>query len=402
VFREVSVLQLIVLFDTAFLTEPTTIAEELIKADAVLINAAEESINTDAVLINTVEELIKADAVLINAAEESIKADAVLINTAEELIKADAVLINAAEESINTAAVLINAAEESINTAAVLINAAEESIKADAVLINAAEESIKADAGLINAAEEFISQSLSPTKSIIWSSFEYALNKNLSPIMSTFSTFRKFTHLEQAEELVDLLEDNQIPYEVEDSSPDMVLASSESVQKEIRVKLKQEDFTRANALLETLAQSFLENVSKDHYLFEFSDEELHEILEKPDEWGKNDYALAKKILKERGKDIAPEKLAELQNTRTKELAKPEGGQTGWIIFGYISAFCGGGLGIFFGWYLMSFKKTLPDGRKVYAYTPDVRKHGRIIFFIGIPSLIIWTVVKLHNRIKFYN
>jgi hypothetical protein len=220
--------------------------------------------------------------------------------------------------------------------------------------------------------------------------------------MSTFSTFQKFTLIEQAEELVDLLEENQIPYQVEDSSPDVVVAYSDSVQKEIRVKLKQEDFARANSLLEAIAQTFLEEVSKDHYLFGFSDEELYEILEKPDEWGKNDYALAKKILRERGKEISAEKLDELQNTRIKELSKPEGGQTGWIIFGYFCAFCGGALGIFFGWYLMSFKKTLPDGRKVYAYTPSVRKHGRIIFFIGIPSLIIWSFVKLHNRFKFYN
>jgi hypothetical protein len=219
--------------------------------------------------------------------------------------------------------------------------------------------------------------------------------------MTPFSTFQKFSNLDQAQELVDLLVDNQIAYQVEDTSPDVVLASSDSVIKEIRIRIKQEDFVRVNNLLEAIAQSSIAEASKDHYLFEFSDEELYEVLEKPDEWGKNDYALAQKILQDRGKEITKEKLQGLQEARMVQLSKPEGGHLGWIVFGYVCAIGGGGLGIMTGWHLMTFKKTLPDGRKIYVYSPSLRKQGQWILFIGVPSFIIWLFLALQDRIGFY-
>ena len=141
--------------------------------------------------------------------------------------------------------------------------------------------------------------------------------------MNTYSTYRIFSNVDQAKELVDMLEETLVLYQVEDSSLEAVLAPTDSVQKEIRVKLRQEDFSRVDSLLESIALSSLSQVSSDHYLFEFSDEELYEVLVKSDEWGKNDYVLAQKILQERGKEINKEKLVELQKTRMENLARPE-------------------------------------------------------------------------------
>ena len=77
------------------------------------------------------------------------------------------------------------------------------------------------------------------------------------------------------------------------------------------------------------------------------------------------------------------------------------GQIGWIAFGYLCAFGGGAIGVFTGWHLMTLKKTLPDGRKVYVYSSNTRKHGQRILLIGIPSLIIWTFIALKDRIGLY-
>jgi hypothetical protein len=216
--------------------------------------------------------------------------------------------------------------------------------------------------------------------------------------MSPFINFQKFSTEAQAKELIDLLVENLVPYEIEDNTPESVSLIANQGLREIRIKLHQEDFERVNALLESMAREGLGEVTADYYLFEFSESELMEILEKPDEWGKNDYALALKILRERGMELSQEKVEALKEQRMKELSKPEGGQEGWIIAGYSAAIGGGILGIFIGWHLLTFKKTLPDGKKIFAYTPSSRKHGQRILYIAVPCLIFWLFFILRRRI----
>jgi hypothetical protein len=215
--------------------------------------------------------------------------------------------------------------------------------------------------------------------------------------MSTFVTFRLFNAVEPAKELTDLLDNNDILYQVEDSSPQSLLMPTSNQEPEIRVKLIQKDFERVNALLEVIAVSNLENIRKDHYLLEFSVEELMEILAKPDEWNKNDFVLAQKLLKDQGKEISPERIVELQKERIATLAKPEADQSGWIILGYVMAIAGSLLGIWMGWYLSTFAKTLPDGRRVFAYSTSDRKHGNRIFLLGIVFTILWLILILRLK-----
>jgi hypothetical protein len=72
---------------------------------------------------------------------------------------------------------------------------------------------------------------------------------------------------------------------------------------------------------------------------------------------------------------------------------------GWIIVGYITAFLGGVLGIFIGWHLLSFKKTLPDGQRVYEYDTNARKHGQKILIIGIVCLTFGLCYKIIRMIN---
>jgi len=63
--------------------------------------------------------------------------------------------------------------------------------------------------------------------------------------------------------------------------------------------IKEDDFKIANKLLEEEAIKQVDSISKDHYLYDFTDEELYDILQNQNEWNHLDYALAKKILKEK-------------------------------------------------------------------------------------------------------
>jgi hypothetical protein len=218
--------------------------------------------------------------------------------------------------------------------------------------------------------------------------------------LEQFVTFQKYNDLAAAMELALLLKENNIEYIMEDTSSsfDPSFANSELI-KEFRIKLKQEDFEKADTFLQQIFKTEIDSVDKDYYLFSFTDEELLEIIIKRDEWGQFDFLLAQKLLKEHGNEVKPEEIESLRLDRIEELAKPEANQKAWISFGYILSFLGGALGIFIGWHLMRYKKTLPNGERVYAYSPADRNHGGKILIIGIICFLIVSTLRL---LHFYN
>lgn len=195
--------------------------------------------------------------------------------------------------------------------------------------------------------------------------------------------------------LANLLEQNNIKYILEDSTINMPFVNTD-LAKIFIIKLKKDDFAKVESLQKEIALAEIEAVNKNHYLFDFSEEELIEIIKKPDEWNAFDILLAKKILKDRGIEISPETSESFKKERQEELEKPEKEALVWIYLGYIFASMGGALGILIGWTLWKLKKVLPNGDKVYTYTESDRKHGRRMFIIGIISLffsglIIFTI-----------
>jgi hypothetical protein len=217
-----------------------------------------------------------------------------------------------------------------------------------------------------------------------------------------YFTFQKFSDEAAALELTTVLKQHNIDVFLENTSPsfDPTFANSELI-KEYRVKLLKKDFEKAHQLLLELSAKQLEQVDPNHYLFDFSDEELLELINKRDEWSAFDFLLAQKILKDRGKEITPTAIAAARNQRLQELSLPEKPQSGWILFGYFCALCGGLLGIFIGWYLHYHKKTLPDGSSVYAYTAADRRSGHNIFVLGIICFIVLSAFKVYH-FKFSN
>ncbi len=210
-----------------------------------------------------------------------------------------------------------------------------------------------------------------------------------------FLTFQQFNDPALAENLVDLLIENEIAYEVEEEilAINPLTAINNELTKVYRVRINADDFTMVNQLLKERDDRYINDIEKDYYLFDFTNDELTEILEKEDEWSSFDHELAKKILTDRGVDIDIVKLSCLSESRLNELRQVEPPQTFWIYVGYILSLLGGLLGIFIGWHLSSHKKTLPNGERIYAYNEADRKHGRIIFYLGICCFIIWLVLK---------
>jgi hypothetical protein len=92
---------------------------------------------------------------------------------------------------------------------------------------------------------------------------------------------------------------------------------------------------KANKILDERADELLSDFNKEHYLFEFSNIELFEILSKPDAWNALDYKLAQQILKTRGQKIDEDLLNSLKQERMDGLSKPVKEQAFWVIDGYI-------------------------------------------------------------------
>ncbi|MGB3344497.1 MAG: hypothetical protein WBA61_11330 [Aequorivita sp.] len=214
---------------------------------------------------------------------------------------------------------------------------------------------------------------------------------------NSFSIFKKFPTLEQANEIKALLTSEGIDSVVADNIPPVdITFSGTTLQNEYELRIPQADFEKAEEILERESEIFFDEIDRSYYLFEFTNEELYEILVKPDEWNPLDYTLAQKILSERGKPIDKELLGGLKESRLKQLAAPEGNQKPWIVAGYFFALAGGFLGLIMGYFLWTSKKTLPNGQKVFSYSSNDRKHGRYIFFIGLivaPAAILLRILE---------
>ena len=118
-----------------------------------------------------------------------------------------------------------------------------------------------------------------------------------------YSIFRRFSDIEQANELKIALNEQGIETIVDDNSPpvDVTFTGGGAINNKIEVRIKQSDFDKAELILEKIAETQLSDIDTSYYLFEFTNEELFDILLKYDEWNEFDYALAQKILKDRGK-----------------------------------------------------------------------------------------------------
>jgi hypothetical protein len=210
-----------------------------------------------------------------------------------------------------------------------------------------------------------------------------------------YLTFQKFNDEALATELIILLNQHGIKFQVEgDSAFDPTFSGSNDLNKEIRVKIPKHDFEKVDQLLLDISKLHIDTVEKDYYLYEFNDEELIEIITKHDEWSQFDFLLAQKILKDRGKEVNPETVKVIKKQRISELGKPEESQKVWIYLGYISAVLGGLIGIFIGYHLSTSKKILPNGDRVYTHNIPDRKHGKRIFILGIFFFIIWGTIRI--------
>jgi hypothetical protein len=208
--------------------------------------------------------------------------------------------------------------------------------------------------------------------------------------MNEFLVFRSFYSEEEALSLLEFFKEKGIDCSIVKHRPivDKVYIGT-NYDREFHITIKGSEFNKANEILDFQISQNISQIESDYYLHSFTDEELLEIIEKPDEWNNQDLVISKKILQDRGFSISEAEITEKKLDRIKNLEKPdkEGGL--FIILGYFFSLFFGLFGIGFGLLIINSKKTLPDGRKVFVYDIRTRGHGKNILIIG---LIMTTLV----------
>ncbi|MNU98931.1 hypothetical protein D3C71_890520 [compost metagenome] len=214
-----------------------------------------------------------------------------------------------------------------------------------------------------------------------------------------FQAYQTFQSKDEFNDFVLLLNDHKIDFETEDYPINFISdIRNDRFSHEYIVKLKSEDFSVADKIQEELALDQLEDIPSDYYLFEFTDDELIDILEAKDEWSKLDYVLAQEILKQRGITVSDKELSIIQMERIEKLSEPEKHSPVWIGIGYTSATLGGLIGIMIGWHLYNAKKVLPNGERIAVYAQTDRNHGFRIFVVGIIVLLIAVSIRVISNI----
>lgn len=216
--------------------------------------------------------------------------------------------------------------------------------------------------------------------------------------MNSLITFKSFNDKNIANEIAKILIDKGIECIVEDNSHfhNQVLAGT-TFDNLINLKLRPESFNTAREVLHNYYKDVVEFTQKDYYLFNFTNEELQQVISKPEEWGEFNYQLSKKILNDRGIIINKEIVDSISENHSEAIFQKEEIKSGLIIQGYLYALLGGFGAIFLGYNLANSKKTLLNGKQMYTYNASDRRHGQRIYLIGCVSLILWVLIILYSK-----
>ena len=169
------------------------------------------------------------------------------------------------------------------------------------------------------------------------------------------------------------------------------------------IYIHEDDFKKANLILEKQAEEIISNIDKDYYLFSFTNDELYDILFKKDAWSQIDFQLSKQILIERGETISQEILDQLERSRINEIVSEKQIASSMLIYiGFITAILGGIVGIMISLSLTS-KKVLPNGQKTYNYCDRNVKEGKRMMNVAIFFIILYVLLYFKGFFSyFYN
>ncbi|HBH49487.1 MAG TPA: hypothetical protein DDX98_12645 [Bacteroidales bacterium] len=217
--------------------------------------------------------------------------------------------------------------------------------------------------------------------------------------MSKLETYKVFFSIEEAESAKEILAEEKIPSRIERLNSNSLPLFTDIGPDQYILMINKDLFSQADLLLTDFEPEALLSIG---IFQDFSNEELFEIIEFPDQWEKSDPLIAQHLLKERGETISDQQILDYYNNRIETLKKPREGKLGYYFAGYSFSLIGlfitqgvglvsaliymFGLGIGINYYLN--KKKLPNDEKVYDYNLTTRRIGLSILIFNFVCIVL--------------
>lgn len=203
--------------------------------------------------------------------------------------------------------------------------------------------------------------------------------------MNDFKTYMSFIDAESSLELTALLEKNEIPYILQDIKSDFdPTMSLNEANKPYLIQIQPENLEKVDQLVKD--NFVVSNVNKDHFLYDFSNEELIDVIKNKEEWHPLDVLLAKNIIQEKNIIFDEKEIVNYQEEKKLKLYNYENLPKYTIPIAYIICFAGGMLGFAIAVFLIVSKKSLPSGDKIFSYNPSVRRHAKLMLLLSSISM----------------
>ncbi len=160
--------------------------------------------------------------------------------------------------------------------------------------------------------------------------------------MDEFIEYQRFSTLDEATPLIDLLDINQIPFKIDDSAMrfDMAATSINPLESGIVIQVREIDRDK----IERLNQRSTEIPVNDHYMYSLSDNDIIDAIVNPEDWTKEEHVLAQEIFKQRNlkptaETIKSSRKEKIETVRTEELKQKNlilGGASWFLWIGILS------------------------------------------------------------------
>ncbi|MEO8088077.1 MAG: hypothetical protein ABI763_14735 [Bacteroidota bacterium] len=147
--------------------------------------------------------------------------------------------------------------------------------------------------------------------------------------MNEFKEYLRFPDLEKSLEYTSVLDDNKIPFELDDSgmrySP---YVPNEPWASQYILKLRDSDIEQAEKLFKSLIDKEEGSIPTDHYLYSFSDKDIQDIIANRGEWNEEEIKIAVQIARERKINLSPitpgntDKVSEVECMREATIEQP--------------------------------------------------------------------------------
>ncbi|MBC7775064.1 MAG: hypothetical protein H7246_06455 [Phycisphaerae bacterium] len=230
----------------------------------------------------------------------------------------------------------------------------------------------------------------------------------------TLEVYDKFHNPADAKPLISLLKSNGILHEVEvpkQLTDTLIVGEAIAFAPKVFVKLRPHDFQRVNKLVEEDMLRLIEEGKidlKQHFLYEFTNAELWDVIGKPDEWNYDTMVIAKYLLESRGVEVSTAQLDFMKEDRLLKIRKPKKGNEIWMVvllflnlFGFapnlaswllMSIICFG-----MAYYYWKDVTIDPNGKKFYTFDSKTRNRGKAIFILAVAvrlvALVWYFVIK---------